>query len=344
MQCAKCQTPLLPEDQFCPNCGQPVVQQAPSADHFPPHNNQTLSVQKQSILGNLDQLPRWMLFGGIGLLVVICFGMMAVGGHFLVGGKNRVAAPETNSESVILQATVFSQETTIADQNPSQEQSSPQQESASVEMEIQPAAEAPRVKVWIDTNLMRGYQVEQEGDYGGLILQTTSPTGSIMIIPAASLSAALPDSDEIFNLDDLAQSIAAPDMETFAICLPVPGGACEFLGFNPNVVILDFQSGSGIRAASIWTDETIEYSNDRLDYYFYGLTADRQFYITAGFDLDHPFLEGKDWVFKENDPNFDIDDFDTITESVFVALSRPDGYEPELASIDAVIRSLRVEN
>lgn len=334
MQCSNCQTPLMEEDQFCPACGQPVVRQLTAA---PPES-------MQSAERGRDQIPHWMMIGGGLLLVVLCFGTLAVGGFFFFNDKNQAGIPAADSEVASLQATVAAQEAAVAGENAAQAQPAQQQESVLINFGEQPIAEVPGIKVWIDKSLVGEYHAGLAEDFGALVLETKNPTGTITITPVEHFSAALPESDEIFNVEDLSQSIVAPDMEAFSICLPVPGGSCDYPDLNPNVDILDFQNGRGIRAVSIWTDDTIAFSNERLDYYFYGLTADKQFYIAAGYELDHSFLDGKDWVFKLNDSSVDVDTVDAAAESVIEVLSQPSGYTPELSSIDAVIRSLRVEN
>lgn len=342
MICSNCQTPLLEEDQFCPACGQPVVKQAPPAPpvQMPP----APPVQMQPTAGNWNQMPRWMMIGGGLLLVVLCFGTLAVGGFFLLKDKNEAGVPAANQEVANLQATVSAQEAAIAAQ---QQEVAPQPEA--VTAGDQATASAPGVKVWFDTSTMQDFRImpweelldEKLFDSGMVILEFKNPNGIIMIFPLIEYADLLGDS-EVFS--DLSWAISNGDEEDLEVCIPIPLTPCDEQAFNIQVETLNFKNGSGIRSASAqFLNNVIAINNESMDYSFYGLTTNQRFYIVGNFELDHEYLPENDWVFRLDDADIDIDAFDEICENAYDELSKSNGYSPSLTSIDAVIKSLRVE-
>ena len=289
-------------------------------------------------------MPRWMMIGGGLLLVVLCFGTLAVGGFFLLKDKDEADVPEANQEVAKLQATVSAQEAAIAAQ---QQEVAPQPEAVNVG--DQATASAPGVKVWFDTNLMQEFRIvppeelwdEKPVDSGLLALDFKNPDGAVLILPVAGYSDLVGDSEA---LSDLRQAISSGNKADLEACIPIPLTPCDQQIFNLQIETLNFKNGSGIRSASLKTEnDAIALNNQSMKYSFYGLTTDQQFYITGVFELDHEYLPENDWVFKLGDADIDIDAFDEIFANVYDELSQANGYAPSLTSIDAVIKSLRVE-
>lgn len=348
MKCRNCQTPLVEEDQFCPVCGHPAVKQAPAAR--PVQTPPAPPAQMQAAAGSWRQMPRWMLIGGGLLLVVLCFGTLAVGGFFLL--KDKAGVPAVNQEVADLQATISAQEAAIAAQTmqqatPIAQDAAPQPEAVSAG--DQATASAPGVKVWFDTSTVQDFRImsweelwdEKPFDTGMVILEFKNPNGSVMILPLFEYADLLGDS-EVFT--DLAWAISNGDEEDLEVCIPIPLTPCDEQAFNIQVETLNFKNGSGIRSASAQiVNDVIAINNESMDYSFYGLTTNQRFYIVGNFELDHEYLPENDWVFKLDDADIDIDALDEISENAYDELSKAKGYTPSLTSIDAVIESLRVE-
>jgi hypothetical protein len=338
----------MEEDQFCPNCGQPVVRQAPPAPPAylqPPQQSQMPPAQMPPKSGGLNKMPRWMLFGGIGLLIVICFGVVAVGGYLLVGGQNEAAAPAVDPGVASLQATVIAQQATVAAQSFSQDQPVQQQEAApqtdAGNAADHATASAPGVKIWFDTSMMQSFRIvppeelwdEKPYDSGMLIVDFENPDGSVMVFPAPEYSDWLGEMDV---LDDLAQAIATADKEALSECIPIPLESCDRQAYNAQVGIQYFGNGSGIRSVSSHMyNDIFTFDNESILYQFYGLTTDQQFYVSVLFDIEHEDLpDDKSWIFGPDDE---------IDAEVINTLSNTDGYNPSLISIDLILTTLRVE-
>ena len=295
-------------------------------------------------------MPRWMMIGGGLLFVVLCFGSLAVGGFFLLRNKNGTDVPVANQEVASLQATVSAQEAAIVAQTSSQEQPAQQPEAGS--SGDQATAAAPGVKVWFDTNLMQEFRIvppeelwdEKPVDSGLLALDFKNPDGAVLILPVAEYSDLVDLVSDSEVLADLSLAISNGNKADLESCIPIPLTPCDQQVFNLQIETLNFKNGSGIRSASAKIENNaIALNNESMQYSFYGLTTNQQFYITGLFELDHEYLPENDWVFKLGDADIDIDAFDEIFANVYNELSNPNGYTPSLTSIDAVIESLRVE-
>ena len=177
-------------------------------------------------------MPRWMMIGGGLLLVVLCFGALAVGGIFLLSDKNEAGVPAANQEAA------------IAAQQPE-----------AVSAGNQATASAPGVKVWFDTSTVQNFRImpweelwdEKLFDSGMVILEFKNPNGIIMILPLIEYADLLGDS-EVFS--DLSWAISNGDEEDLEVCIPIPLTPCDDQVYNLQVEKLRFQNGSGIRSAS----------------------------------------------------------------------------------------------
>lgn len=344
MQCNNCHHPLLEEDQFCPYCGQEIIQQPTPqpVEQSPPQ-----TVQHTVRPASREPTPRWLIAGGIVLLSGLCFGVFAVGGTLLLTNQNQNTQPAVSVEANGSPTAVPLEDAAPA--LPQEPPAGPQMAappSEQADQADQPLASAVGVKAWLDTSLAAEYRVVPPQELGGekslepltLALETQNPTGMILILPVKEYSTLIGDSRAFEELQNAISFGADEDLE---VCIPIPLTPCDEQVFNFQVEKLAFQNGTGIRAASAFIeDNAIAFNNESMDYHFYGLTADQQFYIYASYDLDHEYLPESDWVFKLGEA--DIDVFDEVFANVHQQLTQTGGYSPGMASIDAVIQSLRV--
>ena len=313
-------------------------------------------------------MPRWMMIGGGLLLVVLCFGALAVGGIFLLSDKNEAGVPTANQEVAGLQATISAQEAAIAAQTMQQaqptQQPTPQptqqpqatpiaQETAlpeAVNAGDQATASAPGVKVWFDTSTVQDFRImsweelwdEKPFDSGMVILEFKNPDGMVTILPLIEYADWLDDSKVFSDLTWAISNFASTDFD-LDVCIPSTETECDDQ-YNFQVKKLNFQNGSGLRSFSAeMRDVILALNNESMDYSFSGLTTDQRFYVVGYFDLDHEALPENDWVFNFLDDDIGINEFGEFLAVVYDDLSQTNGYTPSLESIDSVIESLRVE-
>lgn len=115
---------------------------------------------------------------------------------------------------------------------------------------------------------------------------------------------------------------------------------------NINVSYMDFQNGSGIRSVTVYAPQnTSGINNEAIDYYFNGLTDDGFFYVYAHFDLRHTALPEDEW----NVPDDVMVDMtgeklkEFVTSYGDMLESSASSYQPLLETLDAVVKSLRIE-
>lgn len=153
------------------------------------------------------------------------------------------------------------------------------------------------------------------------------------------------------------QPPAPTDNQTFGVLpfLPLPGAMQVFLS---KVQYLDFENGSGVRFVTQFSQDYDLINNHKLLYTFQGLTSDRQYYVSVllpvaalGLPDDYP-IDPEEYVrwFK-----FSLKDYPVGSEAfvpkymIYVKettqlLDALDAgrYMPDLDTLDAFIRSLRV--
>lgn len=140
--------------------------------------------------------------------------------------------------------------------------------------------------------------------------------------------------------------------------LPIPG-AHTYL--EAQLQPLDFASGSGFRAVSSGTQSFIPLANNGdLRYVFQGLTADGSYLVALYYDIDasillssfDPAMNTNENAFSVPD-NFDpegfddthfafVDDYNAQAAQLLASLSS-DGFTPDLAVLDALIRSITIQ-
>jgi hypothetical protein len=112
------------------------------------------------------------------------------------------------------------------------------------------------------------------------------------------------------------------------------------------IAYFSFQNGSGIRFLSQYGQAAWPVNNTDLFYTYQGITEDGAYYVSAILPISHPGLpaDGEELMaeadfaeFAENYPSY----LEDITTQLNAEL--PDSFVPDLATLDAMIRSLRIE-
>ena len=136
----------------------------------------------------------------------------------------------------------------------------------------------------------------------------------------------------------------------------------EFITDRVNLVLqththlLSTNQLAGIRAVTFKTQNLPLISNGALTYEFRGITADGRYFVQAWVPVSLPFLPDSSNPIQENQPHFavPIPEITTSREeelfqilgayneevAVFVHAATDDTFTPDLATIDALIRSI----
>ena len=259
-----------------------------------------------------------------------------------------------------LEATVSAQATLVAEQIQNMDQPSQQPQATAPQAEVL-SPDAPDVvdgglQFWFDEALMQGVSVVTVDptppggyvpwDYAPmhLSLEVQNPKGVIHLVP---VDAYVPMDDFGKDMIQELQHILdnRPGVASWG-CVPTWDYPCDHQQMNINISYFDFLNGSGIRSVTVYApQDTSGINNQSIDYYYNGLTEDGQFYVYANFDLRHTSLSEDDY----NVPNEVMLDMtgDKLREFVIsygdMLESLPDGYQPQLETLDAALKSLRVE-
>jgi hypothetical protein len=149
----------------------------------------------------------------------------------------------------------------------------------------------------------------------------------------------------------IASGLAAANIPVFPFI-----GAAEL--FRDKAEVLAFQNGSGVRALAQYGQAYWFIHNGGVSYYYQGLTEDGQFYVTVRLPVRVTFLiDGYEPSMNANPSAIQIQEYDMAvweeTEAAITAYNdevynrfqsmQPDELFPSLASIDALVASLRVE-
>jgi hypothetical protein len=130
---------------------------------------------------------------------------------------------------------------------------------------------------------------------------------------------------------------------------PTPGGSLPYLPlqnaaqvFNSQLAYLAFTNGAGVRYVTAFSQGVTPITNQEIIYTFQGLTDDGQYYVAAFFPVKTAALADTEQV----------DDWEafSVNYSTYVAETKamlndltPLDFTPDLALLDAVVTSLRVE-
>jgi hypothetical protein len=118
-----------------------------------------------------------------------------------------------------------------------------------------------------------------------------------------------------------------------------------------NIKIIPFQSGSGVRALTQYSQYTAPINNHELFYHFEGLTEDGKTYIVAILPITAPVLAEDekpeapvpaDGVPIPTDVGPNDVYYTSITEKL-ISLS-PDAFTPSLNTLDTLVQSIQVTN
>lgn len=114
--------------------------------------------------------------------------------------------------------------------------------------------------------------------------------------------------------------------------------------FQAQVQYLDFQSGSGVRFITQYSQEAIPIINQFIFYTFQGLSNDGTYYIAAFFPVSAPTLPDEFELSAEESISFGENYATYLSEIVQTLESLPDSeYEPDLTLLDEIIQTLVVK-
>lgn len=119
--------------------------------------------------------------------------------------------------------------------------------------------------------------------------------------------------------------------------------------FEAKGLLMKFQNGTGVRMVAQYDQAFIPVNNYELMYHFEGLTSDGNYYIIAIFPLNASILQADD---KPDSPvpaggvvfDFNKTDPATYYGAITQALNEaaPESFTPTLASLDALIQSIKI--
>lgn len=168
----------------------------------------------------------------------------------------------------------------------------------------------------------------------------------LRIYPTAGYQEIFDELDNGFlgrRLNDLEQ-ILADQPSTIAGEIPFlpPIPAAQI--FRSHVQYVNFQSGSGIRFISMYSQAPEPIHNELIFYTFQGLTADGQYYISLTYPVTALVLPD---TFKEAQPEDRqafMERFDSYMEETIQSINNlgQDDFSPSLVALDAMIQSLTI--
>lgn len=175
------------------------------------------------------------------------------------------------------------------------------------------------------------------------VLQEVFHEPAIYVYPAAEYAAASESAaEQIAGLRELLAEKPA-DPEGAIPFLPV-FNAGQFMAAQ--VEYLDFQNGSGVRFLTQYGQDVWPVNNQGLFYTFQGLTSDGRYYVALILPVTHPSLPATgEEIMDTVDPGAFAEGFRDYLAEVEAALNAQDpaSFLPDLATLDALIRSIRVE-
>jgi len=172
----------------------------------------------------------------------------------------------------------------------------------------------------------------------------------IYIYPAREYAALMPGAAEnILFLQTILANPNAPLRSDKNLFIPFFNAGAVFTA-QPQVI--QFQNGAGVRMLTQYAQSYATANNHELFYHFQGLTNDGQTYIIAILPESAPFLAANSQATTPpdgipfpgyEDPNAD---FEAYYRQVIDRLnSTPaEAFAPSLSALDALIKSLRIEN
>ncbi|RPJ58272.1 MAG: hypothetical protein EHM23_18010 [Acidobacteria bacterium] len=119
--------------------------------------------------------------------------------------------------------------------------------------------------------------------------------------------------------------------------------------FHSRVKLIDSSGVSGVRFLTVYAQDTVEISNQRLEYVFSGLSKDGKLYLVAHFPVFVSTQESDEWerAFKRI-LNRDLTDesleYRTYLKSVIDSLEKREdrAFQPDLAKLDQLLQSVDV--
>lgn len=177
--------------------------------------------------------------------------------------------------------------------------------------------------------------------FDGYILPDTLHEPRILIYPVADFQAS----------SQLASSVITEQVQFLAEKPENPDGIPFLPLFNAAQVVrarvayLDFQSGTGVRFLTHYSQAPIPVNNRELFYTFQGLTHDGANYVAVILPVSHPDLPPDDSAIPGDDYEAFAATFESYITEVEAQLNAADpaSFTPDLATLDALVESLAIE-
>jgi hypothetical protein len=111
------------------------------------------------------------------------------------------------------------------------------------------------------------------------------------------------------------------------------------------VEYIDFQSGSGVRFLTEYAQYFAPINNTDLFYTFQGLTDDGAYYVAAILPVSNSILPADASAIPGGDPDAFANNYDSYVTDIQQQLDEqsPSDFTPDLALLDAMIQSLKIE-
>jgi hypothetical protein len=112
---------------------------------------------------------------------------------------------------------------------------------------------------------------------------------------------------------------------------------------HAQVQYLDFKSGKGVRFLTQFDQAPLPINNYELIYTYQGLTSDGKYYIAAVLPITHPDLPASSNMSNEQIKT--LSDFPAYLSTTVTMLNQQaaDSFTPDLAKLDAMIRSIEIK-
>jgi hypothetical protein len=174
------------------------------------------------------------------------------------------------------------------------------------------------------------------------VLADTFHQARIQVYPVAEFEAINPlVTDTIAALRDVLESRLAVPGEDLPF-LPMWNAAALI---QTQIEYLDFENGSGVRYLTQHGQAAWPINNHDLFYTFQGITSDGKYYIAAIMPISNPSLQQTGDDIPGGDyPTFSLNFLTYIAEIKELLEAQPDdSFTPDLAIIDAIFQSFRIE-
>ena len=184
-----------------------------------------------------------------------------------------------------------------------------------------------------------GSYAEGQSLYRQTINLSTTP--QILIFEIQRFEALSPlAAERIAELKALLRERPAEPLDEIPL-LPAPNGQQMF---RVKVAYLDFLGGAGVRFVTQYAQEARHVNNQEIFYTFQGVTSDGRYYVAASFPVMCEILPAGNANKQDGSdaPQF-RDETNQATMIPRLEVLPDDDYAPDLAVLDALIRSIKIE-